>query len=403
MGRASKTGLAVFAALGLFGLVTDARADVPKYDDVARGQVTSLPKGKAPAFIPATERVPGIFVTSQKHGAETPADARYITIVGDQKAAENLAAGRGFDPDERNSGTCFAESHRNLRSVEAREDDDEPADPDALEWQTSQMWQVNLWPKGRNNPHGGVTAVHSERVVTENGKVSLESIDAWVDPQTRGARLIAKASLPLTLVGSAIGGMKVYAARDDRANRRIVQFVVLQPPDSQHNRSGMMMGMRQDGQSMHGSGCGHLRMPLSVDSKGDSGVVMAPVELPDLPKTDEPTKTSSTETPKAKEPAADEKASTPKLVSVPSVQSKRVGPKGLLKRFVKKPMPPSPSDGPAPTPVERELRTRDMQIHLSVSQTSRDAQPILAVSFGWAGRESVQRVFEPAPPPPPME
>lgn len=391
-------GLAAFAALGLVAFVHDARADVPKYGEVSSGQVTLLPKGKAPASIGANEKVPGLFVTSQKHSKETPADARYITIVGDPKSAENIAAGKGFDPDDREQSPCFAESHRNQRAIEAGETDEDEANADAFEWSTSQMWQVNLWPKGRNNPHAGVTAVHSERVVTENGKVSLETIDAWVDPVTRGARLISKASLPLTLVGSAIGGMKVYAARDDRANRKLVEFVVLKPPGNAQGRGGMMMGMRQDGQSMHGSGCGHLRMPLLVSSSGDSGVVMAPVELPDLPKADEASKTASSE-PKAKEPAAEEKAAAPKIVPSPS---RRFG-KGMLKRLSRKPSAPPPSDEPAAPPVERELRSRDMQIHLSVSQTSRDAEPVLAVSFGWAGRETVSRVFEPPTNGTPME
>jgi len=47
---------------------------------------------------------------------------------------------------------------------------------------------------------------------------------------------------------------------------------------------------------------------------------------------------------------------------------------------------------------EREMRMRDIEVHLGVSQTSRDPQPILAVSFGWAGREQVTRVVEPDQP-----
>ena len=400
--------LAAIPALGLLAFAQSAQAEVPKYGEVPTGQITTVPTGAVPASIPASEKVPGIFVTSHKHSKETPVESRYITIVGDAKAAESIASGQGFDPDDAGDRTsaCFTESHRNMRRAASKkgppvpsEEDNDPdsLDPEANEWQTSQMWQVNLWPKGRNNPQGGVTAVHSERVVTDNGKVSLESVDAWVDAQTRGARLIAKSSLPLTLVGTALGGVKVYAARLDRDSRKVVEFVVLRPQVSASARGSSMVGMRQDGQSMHGSGCGHLRMPLAVDSKGDSGVVMVPVELPDLPKTDEPASATASSAANAKEPAkepASEKPATATAATPAPI------PKGALrKRLGKLTRPsatPSPIEQPDSPPVEREIRTRDMQVHLAMSQTTADPQPVLAVSFGWAGRESVQRVFEPS-------
>ena len=400
--------LAAIPALGLLAFAQNAQAEIPKYADVPTGQITSLPTGVAPESIPAGEKVPGIFVTSHKHSKETPAESRYVTVVGDARAAESLASGQGFDPDDAGDRTsaCFTESHRKTRRAASKkgppvpsEEDNDPdsSDPEAKEWQTSQMWQVNLWPKGRNNPQGGVTEVHSERVVTDNGKVSLESVDAWVDAQTRGARLIAKSSLPLTLVGTALGGVKVYAARVDRDSRKVVEFVVLRPQVSASARGSSMVGMRQDGQSMHGSGCGHLRMPLAVDSKGDSGVVMVPVELPDLPKTDEPASATASSAANAKEPAkepASEKPATATAATPAPI------PKGALrKRLGKLTRPsatPSPIEQPDSPPVEREIRTRDMQVHLAMSQTTADPQPVLAVSFGWAGRESVQRVFEPS-------
>lgn len=158
-----------------------------------------------------------------------------------------------------------------------------------------------------------------------------------------------------------------------------------------------MVGMRQDGQSMHGSGCGHLRMPLAVDSKGDSGVVMVPVELPDLPKTDEPASATASSAANAKEPAKEPASEKP---ATATAATPAPTPKGALrKRLGKLTRPsatPSPIEQPDSPPVEREIRTRDMQVHLAMSQTTADPQPVLAVSFGWAGRESVQRVFEPS-------
>jgi hypothetical protein len=36
--------------------------------------------------------------------------------------------------------------------------------------------------------------------------------------------------------------------------------------------------------------------------------------------------------------------------------------------------------------VAREIRVRSLAVHLSVSQTSSDREPVLSVSFGWLGR-----------------
>jgi hypothetical protein len=49
----------------------------------------------------------------------------------------------------------------------------------------------------------------------------------------------------------------------------------------------------------------------------------------------------------------------------------------------------------SPRTAWREARIRDLAVHLSVSKTSLDREPVVAVSFGWAGRERRQRVLEP--------
>jgi hypothetical protein len=249
---------------------------------------------------------------------------------------------------------------------------------------------VNLWPRSKDNEQGGVSAVHTEKIVETNGQVSLESVDAWVDPVTLGARLIGRASLPLTLVGSAAFGLKVYAARDERGpGGRFVQFVVVRPSTPSTARSGTMVGMRQDGSNAHGNGCGHLRMALVVGATNDdSAVVIAPVEL------------SSTVVP-APLPDPAPKASLGDDDADDETSARKAKPRGKKRR-----LPPHPGSSSAAgaveldginLTVERESRTRDMEIHLSVSQTAREKEPLLAVSFGWAGRESVIRTNEPAP------
>jgi hypothetical protein len=369
------------AAFAFIALASSARADVPKYGELPSGHVTLAPKAKAPAFVAAHERVPGLFVVSQKFPPETPAHVRHVTVVADAKIADAIRAGEGFERVDAESGTCFAEAgnHR------MRMDDDDEAS--SREWNTSQMWQLNLWPRSRDNDAQGVTAIHSERLVESGGKVSLETIDAWVDPSTRGARLITKASLPLTLVGSAVGGLKVYAARDERdGGKRFVQFVVARPSASSAAGSRSMMAVRQDGLGSHGSGCGHLRMALAAEPKaGDSAVALVPVELPPLGG--------------ERRDASSESGGAAAAKAPPPPPAAALGPRSVLRRLKQRGAPPS-SGG---EPKERELRTREMQVHLSVSQTSNDKEPLLAVSFGWSGREQVQRVFDGPSDAPPME
>lgn len=355
-------------ALATFTLAPYALAsDVPKYAEIPVGRLTTMPTAKTPAIILARERVPGFFVAMAKFGAETPVRQRHIAVVGKQKDADSIRRGDGSGAQDLDVGTCFFESRM---SNHGDEDDVE-----ALEWSSGQMREVNLWPKAKGNEDAGIGAVHSERVVEGNGKVRLDSVDAWVDPATQGARLISRASLPLVLVGTAVGGVTVYAGRDEReaAGPKFVQFIIVRPGTAVTARSGSLVGMRQDGNVAQGNGCGHLRMALLVDAKnGDSAIVRVPIELSSL----------DTVAAKAQADAPTLEAPAPESTS----KSKR--------RIKGKRKPPPP---PAPNLVERaerEVRTRDVQLHLSVSQTTRDQEPVVAVSFGWANREAVQRITD---------
>lgn len=349
--------------------------DVPKYSELPSGHLSTFPTAKPPASIPASEHVDGFFVAMPKFSPETPARARHVSVVASAKSAESIRKGDSGETDEREGATCFSDSPMNGR----HDPDDEP-DPESSEWSPGLRTEVNLWPKSEHNDSTGIGAVHRERLVVENGTVTLESVDAWVDPVTQGARLIGRASLPMVLVGTAVGGVKVYAARDERAGGvRFAQLVVVRPAWESRTRGGAMQGLRQDGTGAHAGGCGHLRIPLAVvANEGESAIVLAPVELP---------------SPSAGAPAKAKANDGPPL-SVKLQMLKRRRPNG-------KPKTAAPAPAEQPPMVEREARTRDMQIHLSVSQSSRDQDPLLAVSFGWAGREQVQRVLESAPPPSP--
>jgi|GEM_PF-4942077 len=385
--------LAAPALLAVLASAPSARAaDVPAFGALARGRMSSVPTVKPPKAIGAHERVDGIFVVAQKFGADVPKRARHVSVLGDAAAAEAIKNGTGFAPGK-NQGACFVEAARSdggMRALSGNIDDDEDADPEAREWATTQLWQVSLWPRTEETPQNGVTAVHSEKVVEQNGRASLESVDAWIDPSSRGARLIGRSSLPLTLVGTAVGGVKVYAARDDLDEKRArVQFVVVRPNDKDDGRFSPMIAARQDGASSHGGGCGHVRMPLALGPQtGDSAIVVAPIELPPL---------SSAARDERAEPATQAKAPAPTDSRALVRPGKPALPAGLgVKALAKRVMAPHAAAEPAVVvePREREVRTRDVQVHLSVSQTSRDREPVLAVSFGWLGRESVQRTVD---------
>lgn len=379
--RRRAVGIAALAA-ALASAGAASAGETVKYDALPTGHVTTMPGGKRPAVISAHEQVAGFFVAVPKFSPETPARARHVGVVGDAKLAEQIRENEGVDM-EREDGACFSSASGSGR--------DELGDDDAREWPTGQMWQVNLWPRSKDNDGGGVNAVHRERLVQENGTATLESVDAWIDPQTHGARLIARASLPLVQVGSAIGGITVFAGRDERSDgTRYVQYVVVHAPTASATRLGSMMAMRQDGNNAHGSGCGHLRMPLAVEMHdGDTAVVLAPVELP-APR--------SANGEGAEAPATNAKTSDAAGETV-ATRSHAAAPSKAIRRKLGKKRPP-PSARPAPEgeataePIEREARTRDMQIHLGVSQSSRDTEPRLTISFGWASREQVQRVFD---------
>jgi hypothetical protein len=338
MPRAARSvmGAALLGALTASSTAASA-GEPPKYSELPSGHLTARPTMKRPSAISASERVAGFSVVSPRSAARTRGGAGHVSVVADSTTAEQVRKGDPVEAEDRDAGACLADS-----SLGGNDDED---DPESREWSPSQSWQVNLWSRSKDNDSAGISAVHRERLVQEEGgKATLESIDAWVDPTTRGARLIARASLPLVSVGSAVGGVKIYAGRDERPSGvRYVHFVVTRPSPPGDRRLASMSAMLQSGNNVNG-GCGHLRLPLAVEANdGDTAVVIAPVELP-----------------AARKVEAERHEGSPKRAA----------------------------------PAEREIRTREAQIHLGVSQSARDPEPRLSVSFGWSGREQVQRVTD---------
>lgn len=323
-------------ALGLAG-GREARAADAGFAELPVGRFTAAP-AKKPGWISPRESVRGLFVVANGSGGHP--QERYVSIVTDERLAAGIKSANRFVRfgSEGPSG-CLSESF-----------DDDGADRKDREWPADLAPEVNGFMRSPDNPRSGVLAVHSERVVEQGEGATLESVDAWVDPNTRGAKLIAKTSLPLKLVRGPTFGVKVYAGRDERPDgKRWVQFVVVRAKSATAPRGDQMWSMRQDGSMAHSSGCGHARLALAADAKdGDTATFVVSTLLPSLT-AGEPPKASAS--------------------------------------------PPADKTGAQ----DREVRSRLMNVQVSVSQTSRDKDPLVSVSSSWGSREQVDRVADNSP------
>jgi hypothetical protein len=310
-------------------------AEPPSFSELPVGTVTVVPTTRLPTAIGARESVSGFYVAAVPNGPFRGFVRRLVEVVGDPKLAEQIRSpDRGNGRVDNTSSACFAESTFDLRFSSERS-----ADAEQIEWQVSGVLapSAQVTARTKDFPNGGVTAVHRERLVEKDGAVALESVDAWVDPVSQGARMFAKASLPLKLVTTVVGGVKVYAGRDERPDgKRFVQFVVVTEKDKDSFTTGQMWASRQNGSIVHGN-CGHLRVGLPLDASGDQAVFTVQVRLP-----------------------SDAKAE--KVDTKPG------------------------------EPAEVEVRRRPMHVQVSLSKTSRDKEPVVSVSTSWTARETVERI-----------
>ena len=312
----------ILASLAIAAVVTasSAAADQPRATDpmfsaLPTGKVTSPPSAKAPGSIPAREKVAGFFpVVPSGQGPKTS----YFVIASSEKLAKQMREGSGFGNDQTG---CFSED-------DVRGD----GDGEPKEWR-SQLQPMVTISVDRERGGGTVQAIHLERIIEDGGRVALEMIDAWVDRQTRGARLIGRSTLPLALVKTVLGGGRVFAARD----RDNVQLVFIEPQaEVRFGRQPLMATVPGGGMAM--SSCGHIRVPLKVEKgQGEAVTIMATLPLPSLEPRDH-------------------------------TQAKSA----------------SKSES---TEGRDEARARPMHVHASVSWVSRDKEPIVSVSMGWEGRE----------------
>jgi hypothetical protein len=266
---------------------------------------------KTPWGIGGHEHVAGFFV------AKMPGD--YVALAG-SKAALNEGPGAA------GAETCYQVPQRIMTP---------PDEPPASEWGQAQA-VMNLPSSAEMGGGNAVATLHAERIVgVDATHASLEWSDAWVDPATRGARLVAKGAMPLVVARELPGGGQVLLGRDaDHLHVIVVQSATKKQAFSSRDQ---LMAVGPNG--MTGvSGCRHLRASLHVDKgTADNVVVFTAAQLPALPDA------------------------------------------------TQRPGQPPPG-GPM-------VRVRPMTVSASVSWMARDSEPVVALAVGWRAREEQVRAM----------
>lgn len=315
-----------FATLAALATVTDAAAEGGD-PGVTSTTVSKLPsaklllptKAKVPATISAGEKSAG-FVIAMRKGSNG-----YFAIVGSAKAAKEENTG-AIDGAAAPREACFAEDSAVFRGF-GGERDESP-------WRSNLQERMHMSPSQRGGQRAPVSAVHSERIAEENGRVSLEVVDAWVDPNTRGVRLIGRATLPLELVATVLGGTKLYAARDGQS----VHVILVRPNDRKRGGHDPIFATADN--TAFNSSCDHIGVTVKAEKgSAQTATVISSVELPSVATTE--------------------------------------------------PVEPKPdADGATPSrPALREVRVRPVHVQASVMWASRDKEPVLTISAGWDSRE----------------
>jgi hypothetical protein len=208
-----------------------------------------------------------------------------------------------------------------------------------------------------------VYSIHIERLSPAGDTVTLESIDAFVDLNTMGSRLIQKSSEKMSRVASGPNGMGVFAARDDQGKS---EFLVTNPdlpnPVSEGDRAAQVSSLagvasRLLAQAPSGSsanGCGYVRFDLEAKpGTGQMATVLANAFLPPAP---DPSDADNAEPPAQQSDEEDEGESVREQMEM---QAR----------------------------ANRSQRSRPVAINVSLSQLTSEPAPLLSVTFGWAGKD----------------
>jgi hypothetical protein len=367
-----KTALPVlFTAAALSGLYAGApgtaAADVVGIKSVPVSKVSlalEMPRSGAPDHIPAAEKVEGFFPSGptadtvkriKEHGGYQSS-----TVYGTE--AEALGYGTAQDRPH----TCFTQgwSHSDRLSF-GRWIDAPPPKPGSKEWLALQKRLAERGIKPSFKPAAKpsapppkpntVRAIRSERfVVGEKDTASLEIVDAWFDYEELGVRQQSRTSVPFSKVATGPNGLAIYAVRDEKQ----VTFIVTPPkapeqegpnPAALRNIANRLSAQMSSGGGSSSSECGYLRMTLQTGpGSGQMASVLATAFLP---------------------PAAEDAADLPSTKADPDEDEEHR----------------------AEEQRKRIVRTRPVIANLSISQLATEADPLVSVTFAWAGHDQQQR------------
>jgi hypothetical protein len=182
-----------------------------------------------------------------------------------------------------------------------------------------------------------IAALRRESLLVSGDSAKLEWANAWVSTPNGATRLVSKGVLPLLRIRSYPGGLQVFGASDGK----FVQFVLARTgSDEVLDRIGPMAAETDGGQTVNSQRCNHLRIELPVErGEGHATTVLVPLGMDLRPEASE---------------------------SAPS--------KGNI-------------------PLDDAVRVRELSVHFSVSQLSRDSAPIMSVSAGWKSRDRNDRLI----------
>jgi hypothetical protein len=346
----------VFAAHALalltMAVASNAEADLVSLASLPEGAILPMPlENERPEEVAASQRSAHIFpsLPTPDQLQHMPPGTHFVRLFPTKELAEaHTQRGLGsvveamMDGGPR-AGTCFTVAD----SWFMRQD--------AGQWPINADLEPTLHavkkgsPSARHHHEPMVRAVRVESLAIDPaGTAALTTASAWVDPISLGVQTIAESTLKLTRIGQA-HGVTILAARDPSG--RAVHFVVHQ--DRPSGRAGLFTGRHMQvlrGNNGGHSSCGQASFTLHASPVGGD---QARVELDAVLAIDE----------------------------IPEEDGKR-GLMGVFRRHeVAEPLQP------------REMRVRPMQVHLAVSQSSSDADPVVTLSFGWNGKERVHPIF----------
>lgn len=376
-----KKALAALLALGgasalSAGSPGTASADVVAFKAIPVAKLMGsfdMPHSQAPDHIPPTEKVEGFFpsappVDQQKRVKERGGYQYWAMYSTENEAKHYAQAGWGGPHDQDGPRTCFTTGWSHSDHLEFYQYvPPPPPKPGSKEWVAEQKRNAARGIKPTITKPGAkptpppkpntVRGIRAERfVVGANDTATLEMTDAWFDYTELGVREHAKSSVPFAKIASGPNGLTIYAARDDKQ----VTFIVTPPkapemdgpnPQALRNIASRLFAQLPNSSSTSSTECGYLRMSLATGpGTGAMASVLATAFLP-----------------VSVEDAAD----------LPSNKTDPDADQDEEKR--------------AADQRKRIVRTRPMMANLSISQLASEPDPLVSISFAWAGKDQQQR------------